>query len=165
MVHGEVPQGEWFSWYSKEKLYVSIGMPPGTEIDATDEVVRKFEEKSLEDDYEKEINSIIMAENARIEISFPSEIEMSYRPYILKEELIQLATNFAGISIYIRGFDPQGYSSSFGTGPSQFPHQIFWLQPEKAQGNHIHLWNGSLNATPASRRPRSSQARWWWGSG
>lgn len=25
----EVPQGEWFSWYSKEKLYVSIGMPPG----------------------------------------------------------------------------------------------------------------------------------------
>jgi HAE1 family hydrophobic/amphiphilic exporter-1 len=32
----------------------------------------------------------------------------------LKEELIQLATNFAGLSIYVRGFDPQGYSSSMG---------------------------------------------------
>lgn len=34
---------------------------------------------------------------------------------MLKEELIQLATNFAGISISVSGFDPQGYYSSMGS--------------------------------------------------
>jgi len=58
----------------------------------------------------------LSAENAFIEITFPEEIEYSYRPYALKEELIQLATQFAGISVGIYGFDPQGYYSSFGTG-------------------------------------------------
>jgi len=112
----EVTIGEWFRWYSKERLLVSIGMPPGTEIETTDEVVRKFEKRILEKSYEKEVNSSITAERATIVISFPPEIEQSYRPYVLKEELIQMATNFAGISIGIYGFDPQSYYSSYSTG-------------------------------------------------
>ena len=112
----EVTIGEWFRWYSKERLLVSIGMPPGTEIETTDEVVRKFEKRILEKSYEKEVNSSITAERATIIISFPPEIEQSYRPYVLKEELIQMATNFAGISIGIYGFDPQSYYSSYSTG-------------------------------------------------
>ena len=55
-----------------------------------------------------------MPERAYISIKFPPEIEYSYRPYVLKEELIQLATNFAGISVSVSGFDPQGYHSSIG---------------------------------------------------
>ena len=112
----EVTIGEWFRWYSKERLLVSIGMPPGTEIETTDEVVRKFEKRILEKSYEKEVNSSITPEQATIVISFPPEIEQSYRPYVLKEELIQMATNFAGISIGIYGFDPQSYYSSYSTG-------------------------------------------------
>lgn len=159
----EVPQGEWFSWYSKEKLYVSIGMPPGTEIDATDEVVQKFEEKCLKDDYEKEINSIIMAENARIEISFPSEIELSYRPYILKEELIQLATNFAGISIYIRGFDPQGYSSSFSTGPSLNSRIKFFGYNLKKLKEITSALERQLKRNPRIKETQVISSSWWWG--
>jgi len=112
----EVTIGEWFRWYAKEKLSISIRMPPGTDITKTDELVRKFEEKIQEADYEKEMNTNIMAENAYILIAFPPEIENSFRPYLLKEELIQLATQFAGIDIGIYGFDPQGYYSSMGTG-------------------------------------------------
>lgn len=110
----EVTLGEFFRWYSKERLYVSVGMPAGAEIDRTDEVVQQFERKILEKKYEKEAKTQIFAERGVIEITFPTEIEMSYRPYLLKEELIQLATNFAGINIGIFGFDPQGYSSGMG---------------------------------------------------
>jgi HAE1 family hydrophobic/amphiphilic exporter-1 len=74
----------------------------------------KFEEKVMQKTYEKEMNTTVMPERAYIQIKFPPEIEYSYHPYLLKEELIQLATNFAGISVSVSGFDPQGYYSSIG---------------------------------------------------
>ncbi|MFQ6109307.1 MAG: efflux RND transporter permease subunit [Candidatus Aminicenantales bacterium] len=112
----EVTLGEFFRWYSKQNLLVSIGMPPGTDIERTDAVARKFEEKVLEKDYKKEMNTFVSSERAFINITFPPEVENSFWPLLLKEELIQMATNFAGLSIGIYGFDPQGYYSSFGGG-------------------------------------------------
>ncbi len=112
----EVTLGEFFRWYSRDRLIVSIGMPPGSDLEHTDEVVRKFEDKVMEKNYEKEMTSLISAENSTIVITFPPEVEFSFRPYLLKEELIQLATQFAGISVGVYGFDPQGYYSGFGTG-------------------------------------------------
>ncbi|MFZ2053949.1 MAG: efflux RND transporter permease subunit [Candidatus Aminicenantales bacterium] len=112
----EVTIGDFFRWYSRDRLTIYIGMPPGTDLNRTDEVVQKFEARVMEANYEKEMNSRLTAENAFIEITFPEEIEYSFRPYALKEGLIQLATQFAGISVSIQGFDPQGYYSSFATG-------------------------------------------------
>ncbi|MFQ6070013.1 MAG: efflux RND transporter permease subunit [Candidatus Aminicenantales bacterium] len=112
----EVSFGDFFRWYYKQRLRVYITMPPGTEIERTDEVIRKFEEKVLEKNYEKEITTNVGPERASLTITFPPEIENSYLPYQLKEELIQLATNFARIGVSISGFDPQGYYSSIGTG-------------------------------------------------
>jgi len=48
------------------------------------------------------MNSSIGEEHSMIVITFPPQIENSYRPFLLKEELIQLATNFAEISVGIR---------------------------------------------------------------
>jgi HAE1 family hydrophobic/amphiphilic exporter-1 len=112
----EVTIEEFFRWYFRERLMVRIIMPPGTEIERTDAVIKKFEERVLEKNYEKEMNVNIFPEAAYLDITFPPYIENSYRPYILKEELIQLAANFAGIGVYIGGFDPQPYYSSLGTG-------------------------------------------------
>ncbi|MCK7541184.1 MAG: hypothetical protein MZV63_65010 [Marinilabiliales bacterium] len=91
-------------------------MPPGTDIARTDETIRAFEEKVTAQDYEKEMKVYIVPESAQAIIGFPPEIEKSYRPYALKEELIQLATQFAGIDISVSGFDPQYYASSMGAG-------------------------------------------------
>jgi HAE1 family hydrophobic/amphiphilic exporter-1 len=112
----EVTLGRWYPWYSKEYLYVRVGMPPGTDIARTDETIRAFEEKVVALDYEKEMKVYIVPESAQAIIGFPPEIEKSYRPYALKEELIQLATQFAGIDISVSGFDPQYYASSMGAG-------------------------------------------------
>jgi HAE1 family hydrophobic/amphiphilic exporter-1 len=112
----EVTLGRWYPWYSKEYLYVYIGMPPGTDIARTDETIRAFEDKVVAQPYEKEAKVYVFPESAQAVIGFPPEIERSYRPYALKEELIQLATQFAGINISVQGFDPQYYSSSMGAG-------------------------------------------------
>ena len=117
----EVAFGSFLPSSSQQELRVSIGMPAGTPIERTDEVTEKFEEKVLEGAYEKEMNSTIFSDWSIIRIKFPPEIEFSpkygYIPYVLKEELIQLATNFAGINISISGFDPQGYYSRVSSGP------------------------------------------------
>jgi HAE1 family hydrophobic/amphiphilic exporter-1 len=110
----KVPLGEFFRWCFRERLMVSIEMPPGSEIETTDAVVRKFEERVLEKNYEKEIEANVFPGSAYLDITFPPQIENSYRPYLLKEELIQLAAHFAGVGISIWGFDPQGYSSNLG---------------------------------------------------
>ena len=114
----KVTTGEFPRWYSKEILSVSIGMPPGTDIEKTDGVIKKFEDKALEADYPMEMNTYILPERAYAAITFPPEVERSFRPYALKEQLIRLATQFAGIDCGIYGFDPQGYSSSMDTGTS-----------------------------------------------
>lgn len=113
----EVTVGRFYPpWYSKQTLGVRIGMPAGTDIDKCDATIRAFEAKVLEADFPKEMNVRVYNEQAYLMITFPFDIEMSYRPYALKETLIQLATQFAGIDVSVWGFDPQGYSSSMGTG-------------------------------------------------
>jgi len=112
----EVTIGEFFKWHFRQRLVVRITMPPGAEIDRTDAVVKKFEDKIFEKKHEKEMKVNIFPEDAYLDITFPPHIENSYYPYVLREELIQLATNFAGVGVYIYGFDPQPYYSSLGTG-------------------------------------------------
>lgn len=122
----EVSFGAFFSWYYKQSLSVGVSTLPGTPIERTDEIIREFEERVLSKEYPKEVNTYVLSDHAYMEITFPKNIEQSPTPYILKEELINLATNFAGIGIGISGFDPQGYWSSPYTG-SFLPYRIKFL--------------------------------------
>ncbi|MFC2165479.1 efflux RND transporter permease subunit [Acidobacteriota bacterium] len=159
----EVTLGEFFSWYSKEKLYVSIGMPAGTDIEQTDGVIRQFEEKVLEKTYDKEMNTRVLNERGIIEISFPPKIEMSYRPYLLKEEMIQLATNFAGINVIIAGFDPQGYHSGFGSGPFYDSRIKFLGYNLKKLREITASVEKSLRRNPRIKEIKIVSSRWgWW---
>jgi HAE1 family hydrophobic/amphiphilic exporter-1 len=159
----EVTMGDFFRWYSRDKLAVSIGMPPGTDLEKTDEVVKKFEAKVMEGDYEKEMNSRLSEENAFIEITFPEEIEYSFRPYVLKEELIQLATQFAGISVGIYGFDPQGYYSSFGTGTMYDSYIKFFGYNLKRLKEITAELDQRLRQNPRIKETKvvSSRYGWW----
>ena len=161
----EVTLGEFFAWYSKEKLRVYVGMPAGTDIERTDIVMRQFEEKVIEKDYEKELNTSVMSERGFMEVSFPSEIEMSYRPYLLKEELIQLATNFAGINVSISGFDPQGYYSGFGGGPMYDSRIKFFGYNLKKLRDITSNLEKTLKRNPRIKDVKIISTRGWWFKG
>jgi HAE1 family hydrophobic/amphiphilic exporter-1 len=117
----------------------------------------------MEGDYEKEMNSRLSEENAFIEITFPEEIEYSYRPYALKEELIQLATQFAGISVGIYGFDPQGYYSSFGTGTMYDSYIKFFGYNLKRLKEITSELDQRLKQNPRIKETKvvSSRYGWW----
>jgi len=161
----EVTLGEFFKWYSKERLYVSIVMPPGADIEKTDAVAKKFEERVLKANYEKDMNTLVSAENASLIISFPPSIENSSRPYKLKEELIRLATQFAGISIGIFGFDPQGYSSSPGTGTFYDSRIKFFGYNLKKLKEITSELEHRLKRNPRIKDVRVVSSRYgWWGA-
>lgn len=159
----EVTMGRWGSWYSKEYLYVRVGMPPGTDIARTDETIRSFEEKVTAQDYEKEMNVVISPENAQAIIGFPPEIERSYRPYALKEELIQLATQFAGIDISVSGFDPQYYASSMGAGTFYSSRIKFFGYNLKKLKEITGDLEKTLRRNPRIKEVRTVSSRYgWW---
>jgi HAE1 family hydrophobic/amphiphilic exporter-1 len=159
----EVTVGRWYSWYSKEYLYVRIGMPPGTDIARTDETIRAFEDKVMAQDYAKEMNVRVLPENAQAIIGFPPEIERSYRPYALKEELIQLATQFAGIDIGVSGFDPQYYSSSMGAGTYYSSRIKFFGYNLKKLKEITADLEKTLRRNPRIKEVRTISSRYgWW---
>lgn len=161
----KVTIGEFFRWHSRESVRVYIGMPPGTDIQRTDRVVKMFEERVLEKNYEKEMNAFISAERAILNITFPPEIEGSFLPFLLKEELIQLATNFAGISISISGFDPQGYHSSLGYGSyydSRIKFRGYSLKKLKEITSKLEK---ILKKNPRVREVRTVSSRFGWWKG
>lgn len=119
----EVPMGRFFSWYQKQRLVVWLRLPPGAEFEDTKKAILQFEELVLSKPYEKEVKVQIRGEQAYMEVTFPPEIEFSAYPYILKQELISLATNMAGVGISVSGFDPEGYYYS-PTAGSFLPYSI-----------------------------------------
>jgi HAE1 family hydrophobic/amphiphilic exporter-1 len=159
----EVTMGRWYPWYSKEYLYVRVGMPPGTDIARTDETIRTFEEKVMAQDYGKEMNVRIVPENAQAVIGFPPEIEKSYRPYALKEELIQLATQFAGIDISVSGFDPQYYASSMGAGTFYSSRIKFYGYNLRKLKEITADLEKTLRRNPRIKEVRTVSSRYgWW---
>jgi len=159
----EVTIGRWYPWYSKEYLYVRVGMPPGTDIARTDETIRAFEDKVVAQDYAKEMNVRIQSETAQAIIGFPPDIEKSYRPYALKEELIQLATQFAGIDISVSGFDPQWYSSSMGAGTYYSSRIKFFGYNLKKLKEITADLEKTLRRNPRIKEVRTVSSRYgWW---
>jgi len=158
----EVSVGDWFWDPSEERLRLYVGMPPGAPIERTDEVAKEFEAKVLESDYEKKMVTQVSSEWAFIVITFPPEIEFSYRPYLLKEELIQLATNFAGISVSISGFDPQTYYSAIGTGTSYDSRIKFFGYNMKKLKDITAKLELTLKRNPRIKDIRSVSDRYGW---
>ena len=158
----EVTLGRWYNWYSKEYLYVYIGMPPGTDIARTDETIRAFEDKVVAQPYEKEAKVYVFPESAQAVIGFPPEIERSFRPYALKEELIQLATQFAGINISVQGFDPQYYSSSMGAGTYYSSRIKFFGYSLKKLKEITSDLERTLRRNPRIKEVRTVSDRYGW---
>jgi HAE1 family hydrophobic/amphiphilic exporter-1 len=112
----EVSFGQFFSWYSKDMIRVTLTFPAGSEFEDVKKSILKFEKVALAKAYPKEINTDIYTRWARMKITFPEEIENSAYPIQLKQELVSHATDMAGIGVFISGFDQEPYYYNPDTG-------------------------------------------------
>ncbi len=117
--------GRFFGWGGEQAIYVYLRFPVSAEFKDIKNTILKFENIALSKPYKKEITTKIYSFSrvARMNITFPPDIENSGLPFQLKEELIQLGSNLAGISISISGFDENSYYYSAETG-SFLPYSI-----------------------------------------
>jgi hydrophobic/amphiphilic exporter-1 (mainly G- bacteria), HAE1 family len=119
----EVSFGRFFSWYQRQTLDVWLRLPEGATFADTKTAILGFERAALAKPYLKQVKTRINGNQAQMEVSFPRPVELSAQPYVLKQELISLATNIAGAGISVSGFDPEGYYYSPSTG-SYLPYSI-----------------------------------------
>jgi HAE1 family hydrophobic/amphiphilic exporter-1 len=93
-------------------------MPTGSELDRTDEIARFFESKTVGHPEVEQVSTEVAPEYARLNITFPEELEYTSVPLIWKESLISLATQYAGVNVGVHGFGPGFYGGGGGTTPS-----------------------------------------------
>ncbi|HLP45590.1 MAG TPA: efflux RND transporter permease subunit [Candidatus Kapabacteria bacterium] len=119
----EVSFGQFFSWYSKQQVIVWLRFPSGAEFENVQETIDKFEKVALAKPYQKEVNTQITTNTAYMIVTFPPAIENSSYPLQLKQELVGIATNLAGIGVQVAGFDQEPYFYNPDTG-SNMPYNI-----------------------------------------
>ncbi|MCK4835287.1 MAG: efflux RND transporter permease subunit, partial [Candidatus Aminicenantes bacterium] len=163
----EVSFGRFFSWYSKEKIEVNLRFPSGAEFEDVKKTITKFEDLALAKPYEKEITTQIYSgyyRGAHMVITFPEEIEFSAFPLQLKQELVGLATNLAGIGVYVGGFDPEPYYYNPDTG-SFLPYniQVKGYHFEKLIDFSKNIKRSMLNHRRIKDVDIQTDMDFWWG--
>lgn len=119
----EVSFGNFFGWFSKDAVTVWLRFPNGTEFDTVKDNILKFEKLVMSKSFAKEVNTQIYELSAYMSVTFPPEIENSAFPVQLKQELVGVATNLAGIGVGVSGFDQEPYYYNPETG-SSMPYNI-----------------------------------------
>jgi HAE1 family hydrophobic/amphiphilic exporter-1 len=119
----EVSFGRFFGWFNRQQVTVYLRFPSGAEFEDVKRDILKFEKIAVDKPYAKEVNTTIAPRSALMEVTFPPEIEASAYPLQLKQELVGIATNLAGVGVYVMGFDQEPYFYNPDTG-SHLPYDI-----------------------------------------
>jgi HAE1 family hydrophobic/amphiphilic exporter-1 len=160
----EVSFGRFFSWYSDEQVVVNLRFPAGTEFETIKESILQFEKVALAKPYQKEINTSIQREQARMTVTFPPEVEATAFPVQLKQELVGVATNLAGVGVYVAGYDQEPYYYSPDTGSHlPFSIRIAGYNFEKLMEFSEELRRSLLGHKRIKEAEIQTDMRYWWG--
>lgn len=161
----EVSFGSFFAWYNDERVVVWLGFRSGTEFKEIQKSIDSFEKIALEKPYNKEINTVIYPRGAYMEISFPPEIESTALPVQLKQELVGMATNLAGVGVRVSGFDQEPYIYNPDTG-SHLPYSIMisGYNFEKLMAFSTELKRNILNNKRIKDAEIQTDLRFYWGA-
>jgi len=110
-----VYKGGFINWFGKQSLNLYLNAPQGVTLRKLDHIVREFESriKSFNVTCDVRTNIDARAAEGRIYITFPDSVVRSIKPYLMKQQLIDEATNYAGVGIYIAGFGMPYYNGGF----------------------------------------------------
>jgi HAE1 family hydrophobic/amphiphilic exporter-1 len=160
----EVSFGRFFSWYSQERIQVQLIFRTGTEFEEVQRAILAFERLALEKPYPKEINTSIWFNYANMIINFSPEVEATGFPLQLKQEMVGLATNLAGIGVYVAGFDQEPYYYNPDTGTNlPFNIQIAGYNFERLMEFSTQLKEELLKHRRIKEAEIQTDMRFWWG--
>jgi HAE1 family hydrophobic/amphiphilic exporter-1 len=111
--------GFQFPWGGRDRLLVGLELPAGSEPGLVDRELRPFEEYVLGLPDIERVEVAVTGDRATMIVTFPEEIEATAYPLIVKDELKAMAARYAGVRLYVSGFDQDSwYVDGIGWGPN-----------------------------------------------
>jgi len=153
-----VSKGMVWSWQERTYIRVGIAMPTGSELTDTDRVAREFEAKLVGHTELERIHTRVRREYAWISIHFPEELEMTAVPLVWKEFMINLATQYAGVSVSVSGFGPGFYGGGGRTAPN-FRLKVLGYNYSEVK-RIVEALGEKLSRNPRVREVNTSSSRW-----
>ncbi|GBE27610.1 Efflux pump membrane transporter BepE [bacterium BMS3Bbin03] len=156
-----VTKGRIWSWGEDTYLLVTIRMPTGSEIARTDSLAVFFESKLVGHPNIDKTYTDVYPEYARIEIQFAPAVRYTAFPLILRDRLINIATQIGGANVGVFGFG-QGFTRGGVTAPS-FSIEVLGYNFNEVR--HIAEKLGKkLKRNPRIRNVNTNASFWWSGS-
>ena len=109
-----VARGAFFGfWGSREQITVWVTLQSGAEATRTEEAIRPFEEYVLGLPNIERTEVTVVGNRGTMRVKFPTAMEVTQYPLVVKDELIAIASRYAGLRISVYGFDQNSYSAGF----------------------------------------------------
>ena len=164
MFDENVTKGEIWKFSSGQRLYVSVRLPKGAQMQRADDIARVFEDKLVGLEGVERISTRVFQEGMFISISFIESEEYSSYPYILKEEVTVIASRFAGINISVYGLSTQGfYNSGISGSSSSFRIKVLGYNYEDVRRIAEDV-GAKLKTSIRVRNVNTSGSGRWWNS-
>lgn len=107
----KVDKGFTFNLGKDDYLQIQISMPLGSNIDQTNDIVKMFEKKIVENEHVLSTKTKVYTSYGYMRVDFSEEEKKTANPLVMREKLKAYATNFGGVRVWVIGFGP-----SFGGG-------------------------------------------------
>ena len=109
----QVPRGEFLRFWGggRDRLSVYLTLPSGAEASRTEETIRPFEQYALGLPEIARVELNVAGNQAFLFVKFPPAAARAAYPLLVKEELIAIATRYAGVHVAVSGFDDNFYAS------------------------------------------------------
>lgn len=116
LFENNVARGDFFRWFgSSDRIFVSLTLQSGAEASRTEAAIRPFEQYVLAAPDIERSTVQVLGNSATMQVEFAPAIEASGYPLLVKDELIRIATRYAGLRVSVSGFDNNFFSSGFGS--------------------------------------------------
>jgi multidrug efflux pump subunit AcrB len=114
----EVPRGRtWAGLGDQTFLNVQIRMPPGADLEQTDEIVRRIEIELARIPEVDRYDTRVGPGHASIQLTFPDSLAATRVPPAVREELVSHSRTLGGAVVRVYGFGP-GFQGVEGGPPS-----------------------------------------------
>ena len=110
----KVRWGRALKFDDKKELFVTLRLPPGSDIARTDELMHKFEALALAEGEVEKTVARIGERVASLVVRFREGARLAGRPLELREEMVAMALTLAGVEVKIAGLTPTGFTSGIG---------------------------------------------------
>ncbi|CAN5292553.1 efflux RND transporter permease subunit [soil metagenome] len=128
-----VPRGRtWAGWGEETFLSIQISMPRGAELERTDEIARRMEEKLAAVPTLDRFVSRVRPEHAEIRVTFPDSLAATWVPLAVKEDLVAASHTFGGAEVRVYGFGPSFYGG--GSAPPSYSLKLVGYSYQELEG-------------------------------